>query len=75
MAQNGGTLNRKAEIFCNCIYFCLIFSIFNNHLLWFIIASVAATHKTATESDVLNKIDGVLKYAHDKIGAGVVERW
>ena len=28
----------------------------------------------ATESDVLNKIAGVLKYAHDKIGAGVVER-
>ena len=39
----------------------------------FILASVTADHKTATESDLLNNIAGVLKYA-DKIGAGVVER-
>ena len=52
----------------------LIFSVFNDHFLLFILASVAANHKTATESDVLNKIAGVLKYAHEKIGAGVVER-
>ena len=42
--------------------------------LLFILASVAANHKTTTESDLLNNISGVLKYAHDKIGAGVVER-
>ena len=48
---------------------------FNYHFLLFILASVAANHKTTTESDVLNKIAGVLKYAHEKIGAGVVERW
>ena len=47
---------------------------FNDHFLLFILASVAANHKTATESDLLNNIAGVLKYAHDKIGAGVVER-
>ena len=43
--------------------------------LSFILASVAANHKTAAEPDVLNKIAGILKYAHDKIGVGVVERW
>ena len=47
---------------------------FNYHFLLFILASVAANHKTTTESDVLNKIAGVLKYSHDKIDAGVVER-
>ena len=46
---------------------------FNDHFLLFIVASIATNHKTATESDVLNKIAGVLKYAHDKIGAGFVE--
>ena len=51
------------------------FLFFNDHFLLFILASVAANHKTDTESDVSNKIAGVLKYAHDKIGAGVVERW
>ena len=33
----------------------LIFSVFNDHFLLFILASVAANHKTATESDVLKK--------------------
>ena len=79
LAQSRGVLNinkfLKAEVFCNYIQFCLIFSFcFNDHFLLFILASVAANHKTATESDVLNKIAGVLKYAHDKIGAGVGER-
>ena len=55
--------------------FASFFFFFNDHFLLFILASVAANHKTATESDVLNKITGVLKYAHEKIGAGVVERW
>ena len=56
--------------------FCLIFFLFYNyHFLLFILASVAANHKTATESELLNNIAGVLKYAHDKIGAGVVEKW
>ena len=32
-------------------------------------------HKTTTESDVSNKTAEVLKYAHDKIVAGVVEKW
>ena len=41
---------------------------FNDHFLLFVLASVAANHKTATEADVLNKI--LLKYAPDKIGAG-----
>ena len=49
------------------------------HFLWslslFILASVAANYKTATESDVLNKIARVLKYSPDKISARVVERW
>ena len=53
----------------------LKFSFFNDHFLLFILTSVAANHNTATESDVLNKVAGVLKYAHDKIVAGVVERW
>ena len=52
----------------------MIFSFFNDHFLLFILASVAANHKTATKSHVLNKIAGVLKYAPDKIDAGVVER-
>ena len=47
---------------------------FNDHFLLFVPASVAADHKTATESDLLKSIAGVLKYTHDKIGAGVVER-
>ena len=51
---------------------CLIFS--NDHFLLFILGSVATNHKTATESDLLNNIAGVLKYAHDKIGVGIVER-
>ena len=34
----------------------------NDHFLLFILASVAANHKTTTESDVLNKIAEVLKY-------------
>ena len=36
--------------------------------------NLAANHKTTTEADVLKKIAGVLKYAPDNIGAGVVER-
>ena len=78
LAQNRGALNIKnflqAEVFCNCIQILLDFFFFNDHFLLFILTSVAANHKTATESDLLNNIAGVLKYAHDKIGAGVVER-
>ena len=48
--------------------FCLIFSFL------VVLASVAANDKAATESDLLNNIAGVLKYAHDKIGAVVVEK-
>ena len=51
------------------------FFFLNDHFLLFILASVAANHKTVTESDVLNKTAGVLKYGPEKIGAGVVERW
>ena len=54
--------------------FYLIFSFSNDHFLLFILASVAANHKIATEPELLNNIAGVLKSAHDKIGAGVVER-
>ena len=39
-----------------------------------VLASVAANHKI-TETKVLNKIAGLLKYAPNKIGAGVVGRW
>ena len=46
------------------------FHFFNNYFLLFVLASVVASHKAATEADVLNKIAGVLKYAPDKIGAG-----
>ena len=53
--------------------FCLMFSFFNDHFLLFILASVAANHKIATDSDLLNNIAGVLKYAHDKTGVGFVE--
>ena len=49
------------------------FFFFNDHFLLFILASVAANHKIATDSDLLNNIAGVLKYAHDKTGVGFVE--
>ena len=45
------------------------------HFLLFVLANVAANHKTTTEEEVLDKIAGVLKKAPDKIGAGFVERW
>ena len=73
LAQSRGALNLnkvlKVEVFCNYIYMCLTISFFNDHFL----ASVTTNHKIATKSDVLNKTTGVLKYATDKIGAGVVE--
>ena len=56
-----------AKVFLN-------FSLLYDHFLLFILASVAASHKTVTESHLLNKIYGVLKCAPDKIGAGVMER-
>ena len=54
----------------------MIFFFFNDYFLLatVLLASVATNHKTAAESDMLNKIAGVLKYAPDKIDAGVVER-
>ena len=55
-----------------CFAWFLLF--FNDHFLLFILANIAANHKTATMLDLLNNIAGVLKYTHDKIGAGVVER-
>ena len=48
----------------------IFFIFFNNHILLLILASVDANHKISTESDVLSKIVGVLKYAPDKIGGG-----
>ena len=51
------------------------FFFINDHFILFILASVAANRKTATESDMLSKTAGVLKYGPEKIGAGVVERW
>ena len=54
--------------------FAWFFSFFNDQFLLFILASVATNHKTTTESDLLNNIPRVWKYAHDKIGAGVMER-
>ena len=50
--------------------FAWFFIFFNDHFLLFILARVATNHKSATESDLLNNIAGVLNYAHDKIGAG-----
>ena len=52
----------KVEIFHNFPIF------FNDHFLLFVVTRVTK-HKTVTEGDMLNKI--VLKYAPDKIGAGV----
>ena len=49
--------------FTRVFHFLMIF-------LLFVLASVVANHKAATEADVLNKIAGILKYAPDKIGAG-----
>ena len=63
---------KSSAVALSFAWFCLFF---NDNFLLFILASVPANHKTATESDVLNKIAGVLKYDHGKIGAGVVERW
>ena len=63
---------RLLQLYLSFTWFLLFF---NDPFLLFILASVAANHKTATESDLLNNIAGVLKYAHEKIGAGVVERW
>ena len=63
----------KIEIFCNCNQFCLIFFIFSMITFFHVLASVAANHKI-TEAEVLNKIAGLLKYAPNKIGVGVVER-
>ena len=51
------------------------FFFINDHFVLFILASVAANRETATESDMLSKTAGVLKYGPEKIGAGVVERW
>ena len=39
-------------------------------MTFFVLPTVFANHKTATEADVLNKMTGVLEYAPDKIGAG-----
>ena len=65
----------KLESSAIAFNFAWFFIFFNDHFLLFILGSIAANHKTATESDVLHKIAGVLKYTHAKIGAGVVERW
>ena len=76
--EQGSPLNinnfLQAESSAIAFKFCLIFSFVNDHFLFSNLASVAANHKTATESDLLNNIAGVLKYAHEKIGAEVVER-
>ena len=36
----------------------------------FVLASIVANHKTATEGDVLSKIATIFRYAPNKIGAG-----
>ena len=54
--------------------FAQFFNFFNDHFLLFVIATASAKHNTATEVDVLKKIDGVLKYARGKISAGVVRK-
>ena len=46
------------------------FIFLNDQFVLFVLASVVANYKTATETDMLSKITGVLKYASDKIGAG-----
>ena len=66
LAQSRGALNinnlLQAEVFCNCIEVLLVFFFFfNDHFLLFVLASVAANHKTATESELLNNIAVVLK--------------
>ena len=52
------------------VKFCLIFSFFNDHFLLFILASVAANQKIATDSDLWNNIARVLKYAMTKFMLG-----
>ena len=78
LAQSRGALNinkfLQAKSSAIAFTFCLICSFFHDRFLLFILASVADNHKTATESDLLNNIAGVLKYTHNKFGAGVVER-
>ena len=43
---------------------------FNDHDLLFVLGSIVANHKTATEADVLNKTARVLNYVPDKPGTG-----
>ena len=50
--------------------FLWILHFFNDHFLLFVLASIVDYHKNATQTDVLNKIAGVLKYDPDKIGFG-----
>ena len=57
------------------IWITIIQNFIEFHFLLFVLANVAANHKTTTEEEVLDKIAGVLKKAPDKIGAGFVERW
>ena len=61
-------LNQKSS--ANTLSFASFLYIFNDHFLLFVLASVVANCKTATEADMLNKIAGVLKYSPDKIGFG-----
>ena len=74
--EQGGPWIEKLKSSAIAFSFAWFFlSFFNDHFILFLLANVAANHKTTTTgSDMLNKIVGVLKYAHDKIGAGVVER-
>ena len=65
------TVPLKLKSYAIAFSFAWFYLFFNDHFLLFILASVAANHKTTTESDVFNKIARVLKYAPDKIVVGV----
>ena len=48
-----------------------VFFSFNDLFHFFVLASIAVNHKASTETDVMSRIeiDGILRYAPDKIGA------
>ena len=48
-----------------------VFFSFNDLFHFFVLASIVVNHKASTETDVMSRteIDGILRYAPDKIGA------
>ena len=61
----------KPGVFYNCIQFSTFFFSFSDLFHFFVLASVIVNQKPSIDADVVSKIeiDGILKYAPDKIGA------